>query len=239
MENYMANFQPLNKNKHQALKVKLDPSYSHSAQSHIVPISVFELPQTQAEYPIVFIKDSETGRFHLVALLGLRPQENLFHKKDDWNALYIPQYLSNYPFLLSASPEQPDNFVVGLDLDSDMVSETNGEALFSDNGEQTKYLTQVTENLARANSQLDATQNFIQTMVDKGLLSSQSLTIKPANNEEFNVTGLYSIDEVAFNELNDSDYQELKEKGFLTAIYSCLFSTQRIAKLIHLTDIKN
>lgn len=232
----MANCQPLNKNKHHALKVKLDPSYAHSAQSHIVPISVFELPQVQAEYPIVFIKDAETGRFHLVALLGLRPQQNLYHKKDGWNALYVPQYLTNLPFLLSASPEQPNDFVVGIDLDSATVSETDGEALFNENGEQNEFLKQATENLARANSQIEATQSFINTMVDKGLLSSQSLTIKPKNNEEFNVTGLYSIDEATFKELNDADYKELKDKGLLAAIYSCLFSTQRIAKLVHLTE---
>jgi hypothetical protein len=232
----MANFQPLNKNKHLALKVQLDPSYAHSAQSHIVPVSVFELPQVQAEYPIVFIKDAETGRFHLVALLGLKPQENLFHKVGGWNALYVPQYLTNLPFLLSASTEQPNNFVVGIDLDSPMVSETVGEALFSENGEQTEDLTQATENLVRANSQFEATQNFINTLVDKNLLSSKSLTIKPSNNEEFNVTGLYSIDEDTFKELNDADYKELKDKGLLAAIYSCLFSTQRIEKLVNLIE---
>jgi hypothetical protein len=232
----MANLSPLNKSQHQALKVKVDPSYAHSANSHVTPISVFELPQVQAEYPIVFIKDAETGRFHLVALLGLKPQENLFHKKEGWNALYIPQHLTNFPFVLSSSVEQPNNFVVGIDLDSQMVSESDGEALFTDTGEQTKYLVQVTENLARANSQLNATQLFINTMVDKSLLSSQSLTIKPINGKEFTVTGLYSIDEEAFKDLNDSDYQELKDKGFLAAIYSCLFSTQRIAKLISLSE---
>jgi len=234
----MANFQPLNKNQHQALKIESDPSYAHSAQSHIIPVSVFELPQVQAEYPIAFIKDAETGRFHLVALLGLRPQENLFHKKGGWNSLFIPQYLLNFPFVLSPSADQPDNFVVGINLDSNLVSETKGEALFSNDGEQTPYLTKVTENLLRAHSQLDATQNFIQTMIDKSLLSSQSLTIKPKNNEEFNVTGLYTIDESLFNELNDSDHLEIKNKGFLTAIYSCLFSTQRIAKLVNLTNSK-
>lgn len=234
----MANFQPLNKNQHQALKIESDPSYAHSAQSHIVPVSVFELPQVQAEYPIVFIKDAETGRFHLVALLGLRPQENLYHKKGGWNASYIPQRLLNFPFVLSPSTAQSDNFVVGFNLESDLVSKTNGEALFSDDGEQTSYLTQVTENLLRDHSQQNATQNFIQTMVDKGLLSSQSLSIKPKDDEGFNVTGLYSIDESAFNELSDLDYLELKSKGLITAIYSCLFSTQRIGKLIQLSDKK-
>jgi hypothetical protein len=234
----MANFQPLNKNHHQALKVKLDPSYAHTAKSHIAPISVFELPQVQAEYPIVFIKDAETGRFHLVALLGLRPQENLFHKKGGWHALYIPQQLTNFPFMLSASTEQPNNFVVGIDVESEVISKTDGEELFTQDGEQTKFLKQVTNNLARANSQVEATQNFIKTMVDKNLLSSQSLTVKPKNSEEFNVTGLYSINEETFKALNDLDYKELKDQGLLSAIYSCLFSTQRIAKLVNLTDNK-
>ena len=234
----MANFQPLNKTQHQAIRIKQDPSFAQSVKSHVVSVSVFELPQVQAEYPIAFVKDGDTGRFHLVALLGLKPEENLYHRKDGWNALYIPQHLTHAPFVLSPSPENPDNFVVGIDMDSDLVSEKEGEALFTADGEQTPYLAKRTEYIARANSQVEATQNFIQAMVDNNLLSSQSLTVRPKDREEFNVTGLYSIDETALKELSDSDYLALKNKGLLTPIYSCLFSTQRIAKLIQLMDSK-
>ncbi|MEW6990203.1 SapC family protein [Colwelliaceae bacterium 6441] len=234
----MANFKPINKNQHQTLKVKADPSYAHSAKSHIVPVSVFELPQVQAEYPIVFIKDAETGQFHLVALLGLKPQENLFSSKSGWAADYVPQTLVNYPFVLSSSPEQPNNFVVGIDVDSPTISDNEGESLFEANGEQTPFLTQVTERLAQGNAQIEATQKFIQTMTDKNLLSSQSLTIKPSNGEEFNVTGLYSINEDVFKDLSDSDFLDLKNTGFLTAIYSCFFSRQRISKLVELLNSK-
>ena len=234
----MANFQPINKNEHQALKVKEDPSYVHSANSHIVPVSVFELPQLQAEYPIVFIKDAETGRFHLVALLGLKPQQNLYRKQSGWNAQYIPQALANYPFVLSSTPEQPNNFVVGLDMESSLVSDDQGKALFEANGDQTVYLKQVTERLAQANSQIEATQAFIRTMIDKNLLSSKSLTIHPKDVEEYSVTGLYAINEDAFKELTDADFIDIKNMGFLTAIYSCFFSTQRISKLVQLADEK-
>lgn len=232
----MANFQPLNTNQHQSIKVKTDPSYAHSAKSHIVPVSVFELPQVQAEYPIVFIKDGDTGRFHLVALLGLKPQENLYHKVDGWQALYIPQALANYPFVLSASPEQADNFIVGLDMDSTSIVAEAGESLFGENGEQSEFLKQKTQGLVSANAQLAATQKFVQAMTDNNLLSPQSLTIKPNDADEFNVTGLYTINETAFNELTESDYQALKTQGVIGAIYSCLFSMQRIAKLVQLKN---
>ena len=60
----MPNFQALNSHQHQNLKIKADGKFSHASNSHVVPLSVFELTQAQADYPIVLIKDSQTGHFH-------------------------------------------------------------------------------------------------------------------------------------------------------------------------------
>ena len=235
----MPNYQALNQNQHQGLAVLNDDSYLHSANNNVVPISVFELAQVQAEYPISFIKDAETGRFHLVALLGLKPEQNLFHKDGKWDAKYIPLQLRNHPFALSASPEKPDQQIVIIDVDSPVVIESKtdmankeGQNLFDQNGQSSTFLQQVTEQLSSTMAQVPATQDFIEQLVAKKLLAPKSLTIKADQQEEFNLTGIYAIDEKALAQLPDSEYLELKQKGYIAAIYACLFSTHRVGDLV-------
>lgn len=236
----MPNFQSLNQSQHKDLAVLTDPSYLHSANSHIVPISVFELAQVQAEYPIAFIKDAETGRFHLVAMLGLKPEQNLYHKDGKWNANYVPLQLRNHPFALTAAPETPDQQIVIIDLESPVVidgktdmANKEGRVLFNSDGKSSEFLQQVTEQLSNTMAQVPATQDFIGQLVAKKLLTAKSLTIKDEQQQEFNLTGLYAIDEAALAQLSDNDYLELKQKGYVAAIYACLFSTHRIGDLVN------
>ena len=137
----MSNFQALNNNQHQKLKIKTNANYAHATKSHVVPLSVFELSQAQADYPIVFIKDGQTGQFHLVALVGLEPNENLFFHANGWQAEYIPMQLRAYPLALTSSSESVDKQVVAIDLDASEVNENEGEALFVNDGQQSEFLS--------------------------------------------------------------------------------------------------
>lgn len=226
----MANIQPLDNKKHAHLKVKPDPTVSHSQNNHLVTISVYELVRVQQDYPVAFIKDSETGRFHLLALLGLQPKENLFYSEQGWKADYIPQQLLHYPFTISSSDAQ-DNHMVCVDFDSDKVSEKEGESLFKD-GEPSEYLTHKNEQLGNSISQAGTTRAFIEKLAEAEILAPQSLNIKLANEQEFNLTGLYAVDETKLNELSDEKYSELRKLGYIGPIYACMFAMHNVANLV-------
>ncbi len=231
----MSNFQALNNNQHQKLKIKTDASYAHAAKSHVVPLSIFELSQAQADYPIVFIKDAQTGQFHLVALVGLEPNENLFCHVDAWQAEYIPMQLRGYPLALTASRENADTQIVAIDIDASGVSESEGEPLFINGGQQSEFLDKKVELMSQFGAQMPATHRFIQSLVKNELISPQALTITTNKGKKVNLTGLYIIDEIKVNKLTGETFNSLKNEHFIAPIYACIFSLQRISRLINLT----
>lgn len=231
----MSNFQALHKDQHKKLKINIDQTYAHSANSYAIPVSVFELSQAQADYPIVFIKDSKTGQFHLVALVGLKPNENLFSHPTGWQAEYIPQQLQGYPLALTPSSHNTDKQIVAIDIDSAAVNESDGEILFTDEGEQSEFLTHKIQVMSQVIAQMPATRKFIDQMVKNELISPQSLTVKTNQGKEVNVTGLYIINEEKINNASLEVFNTLKSEHLLVPIYACLFSLQRISRLIKLT----
>ena len=231
----MPNYQALNSQQHQNLKIVLDGSYSHVANSHVVPLSVFELTQAQADYPIVLIKDAQTGQFHLVALVGLKPNENLFNKAGSWQAEYIPMQLQGYPLALTQAAENNDQQIVVIDLDAESVSETQGGELFTGDGQQSTLLADKIELMSKFHAQLSATQHFTKLLVSNELVSPQALTVKTKQGEEVNLTGLYIVDESKLNALPSDKFDGIKKENLLAPIYACIFSLQRISRLISLT----
>src|SRR5688572_32383070 len=59
-----------------------------------------EYEDVQREYPIFFRKESGTGEYQSVVLLGLEKNENLFLNGDRWDAHYIPGVIARGPFLI-------------------------------------------------------------------------------------------------------------------------------------------
>lgn len=231
----MPNYQALNSQQHQNLKIIVDGSYSHAANSHVVPLSVFELTQAQADYPIVLIKDSQTGQFHLVALVGLKPNENLFNKAGSWQAEYIPLQLQGHPLALTQAAENNDKQIVAIDLDAASVSERQGTELFTADGRQSALLADKIDLMSKFNAQVSATQHFTTLLVSNELVSPQALTVKTNQGEEVNLTGLYIVDENKLNALSSDAFDALKKENLLAPIYACIFSLQRISRLISLT----
>jgi len=227
----MANIQPIDNKKHANVKVKQDPSLSHTKNNHLVPVSVFELAKVQQEYPVAFIKDEQTGRFHLVALLGLKPEENLYYNEQGWNASYIPQQLMFYPFSLTENNNN-EQHVLCLNFDSDRVSETQGEPLFNAPGQGSEFLEKINKAIGDSINQFHTTKAFVEKLAELELLAQQSLSIRLKGQDEFNLTGLYVIDENKLNNLSNEKYLELKTLGYMGPIYACMFAMHNVANLV-------
>src|SRR5689334_16161317 len=72
--------------------------------SHALPITFAEMPQVARDYPIVFIKPADGAALRAIALLGLKPGENLFvDARGRWrDDVYRPAYLRRYPFCMAS-----------------------------------------------------------------------------------------------------------------------------------------
>ena len=95
---------------------------------------ISEFMQLQSWYPLFFRRNSDNNSYEPVALLGLKPGQNLFLQHDGWQAGYVPLSMQRQPFLIGFQ-QQFDNGVpqqvpvVCIDLDHPRVSQTQGEAV--------------------------------------------------------------------------------------------------------------
>ena len=231
----MNNFIPLSLEEHRNLKFNKHTDLKHSSELHIAPLSVQEFPIACHEYPIVFVKDSETGQFRAVTLLGIKPKQNLFYKQDGWNADYIPEYLRQYPFLLSINPDNPEQGMLCFDKDCDAFTEDDGEALFNEDGTQSDFTKSIGEFIANYNAKQQATAHFAKELADRSLLTSKNLELNLPDDEKYNLTGIYIIDEAKLQEMADEGVLALSKMGLFVPIYAHLLSLSRINNLMKLS----
>ncbi|MPY21001.1 SapC family protein [Shewanella psychropiezotolerans] len=218
----------LEPNKHSDVKVS-KPNYSQVANQHILPITLHEFSRAATEYPIVFVKNSETGQFQPVVMLGLQPEQNLSVVNGEWIGSYIPNIVKDYPFAVVLNAEQPEKIWIGIKEQSAQVGTEVGEPLFNA-GEETPFFTKRREEIVQHFEQEQATQAILQLIAEKGLFRQQSLTVN-IKGDQRNINGLYMIDEAKLNDLNDDDFLDLKKRGLLGPIYGHLTSLHQVNRL--------
>ncbi|AQS37525.1 SapC [Shewanella psychrophila] len=218
----------LEPNKHSNFKVS-KPNYSQFSNQHILPITLHEFSRAATEYPIVFVKNSETGQFQSVVMLGLQPEQNLSVVNGEWIGSYIPNTVTDYPFAVVLNAEQPDKIWIGIKEQSSQVGTEVGDSLFNA-GEETPFFTRRREEIVQHFEQEQATQAILQLIAEKGLFRQQSLTVN-IKGDQRNINGLYMIDEAKLNDLNDDDFLDLKKRGLLGPIYGHLTSLHQVNRL--------
>ena len=228
---------PLSFEHHNQIKIKHATDYQHAKNQQVVPLIVHEFARASAEMPIVFVKNSETGEFQAVALLGLSPNENLFYSADKWLSPYLPALITHHPFALMPTENDENQLQMVLKEDSHLVSKSTGDTLFDEKGNETEYLTKRKNALGRYFENSHITTAFTQQLNDIALLSKQNLSLD-LNGEKIAIDGVYLVDEKALNALSDKDFLELRQKGFLAPIYSHLSSLHQLSRLAKLKTEK-
>ena len=220
---------PLTKEQHAATKINNHNAFSHISGEHMLPVVVHEFVVAGAEFPIVFVKANEG--FQPVAMLGLAAQQNLFMQGNEWQALYVPRAVRNYPLVLVQDKAESERLLVALDESSERVGQTEGNALFNADGAESEFLTHRKQQMAEYLDMGVITRNFVEKLQSLELIKEQVLTLT-IKGEERRINGIYLIDEPKLNELSDEVFLELRKSGYLTAIYALLMSLQHTQKLV-------
>lgn len=224
---------PVNNEVHANLKVKNEIYVGFVHDQQIVPVVVHEYAPAATNYPIVFVKNSETGQFQSVVLMSLQQGENLFVEEGNWQGTHVPGVVQNYPFKLLATDEERSQLVLALDHDSDLVGEDEGEALFDDEQKETPYMELRKNSVIQYFESGHVTENFIAQIIEFDLLVPRSMTVK-VDGKETNLDGMYFIDEQKLNALSDEDFGTLRKRGFLSLVYAHLVSLHQMQNLIRL-----
>ena len=225
------NIVAIDKSSHRDIKISQDKTFAKAKQQNFTLLQAHEFFVAASYYPIVFIKDIETGELHPIALFGLQENENLFFDETGWKG-YTPAALRAHPFTLA--PKSHGSLLsLCIDTNSPLVSSEAGESLFDHKGEETAYLTQVKEFMSTLISQTPATEAFTQHLLNKNLLQPFSFSVSAEENGQkpYSVSGIYAIDDRTLNSLPDIEFQELHKRGYLPAIYAHLISLNLMSVL--------
>lgn len=221
----------LDRHKHRKLRVKPSNSYAFARGANSLFVAVGEFVEAIKEYPIVFTR-SPNGKFVPLVMLGLRQRENLFVGDDNqWRATYVPAFVRRYPFVLAQITGQQG---MGLCIDEAYAgfNETEGEALFDEKGENTKFLNGAMEFLTRFQQEFARTEQFCDRLDKAGLFKEMNAKADLSDGRSFTVSGLYVVDEQKLRALPDADVLSMFRSGELNLIALHMASLTNMQKLV-------
>lgn len=192
-----------------------------------------EFRNLQAHYPIVFIRNPETGEACGAALLGLTRDENLFLSQSGWDNDYIPMALEMQPFLIGfdEKPGETRQSVIHVDMDSPRICD-HGEPVFLPMGGKTPYLEHIAGVLDMTHSGYEYNPEFIAALDQYELLEPFALDIELADGSSNRLAGFHTINEEKLYALGGEALGDLNEKQFLQAIFMAVASLSNFTDLI-------
>jgi len=236
----MAHHDILDNKNHKDLKVitHFDNDFSENINSAL--IFPTEIKAAQRDYPILFVKNPETGQFQSVVLLGLVTGENLYID-NGWQASYIPAMIAKGPFTIGFEEKEQNGEkvkqpIVAIDMDNARVNKDSGESIFLDDGQASPYLQQVNHSLKTLHEGSQHSQQMFEAFLKNDLIEPIALNVELNNGEKISLQGNYTINEEKLSQLSGGALNELHSSGLLRVAYFITGSLDNIQRLV---DIKN
>jgi len=224
----MVNPVTLDSRTHRNLRVSRYTS-PQTAQVDAVSVIPREFQRLVAHYPIFFTKSAESGRFEPVALLGFQKKENLFFVEGRWDVAYVPLQFQRQPF--SLLPGQ-GCFDIAIDMSSPQVQIEEGERLFQDDGQPSKYMRNITSMLSALVSGAAEGYAFTAKLAELNLLEPVKINIEFVNQSEASLGGLYWISAAVLKVLPAAQLAELRDREFLEWLYFQMASVAHVSGLV-------
>jgi hypothetical protein len=220
----------LDREQHRRRRVRPGSSFAFARQANSLYLAGAEFNEACKEYAIVFTR-AQNGKVIPVVVLGLRSQENLFlDAQGRWQARYVPAYVRRYPFVLAQLPGQ--DMAVCIDEAYPGLGETEGEALFDEQGQETPFLKNALEFLTQYQRDYQRTEAFCQRLQEAGLLTEMNAQAKLADGRSFTVNGLLVVDEKKLRALPDASVLALFRSGELHLVAMHLVSLSNLQNLV-------
>lgn len=215
--------------------VRLVPGLDLAAPflTHHAEIGLDEVADAAVDYPLLFMKDRDTGRLRLVALFGLAPGQNCYVVDDMWQAIYLPLKIAVMPFSLTG-PER----ILCIDEAHPRVTTDEGDALFSDDLSETETMANVRVLLDRFKQGCEAADRFIEVLLDLKLVQPITITAHfVAGDAAEDVQGLYTVDPRILDRLEPAALLNLHGEGWLTPLYAIAQSLNQLNRIKQLHNV--
>jgi hypothetical protein len=225
----------LSRSEHQELRIRADRVEVYAARQHLIPIVVGEFRKAATQYPIVFAKHPDTGRFAPYVLSGLGVEENLFWSGTELDVAYVPLNVRRQPFYVGID-DAPAANVLCIDLDHPCLDSSGTRTIVNADGSDSAYLKEILAILGELVAGKTATEQFIAAVLSLDLLAPIMLDIVLDDGTPLQVQGLYGLDEEKFRQLEPERIASLWQEGHLDLLYAVIIASGQIFKLIRLKN---
>jgi hypothetical protein len=230
----------LDSNVHRNVRVRagVSPEFGDGVMACITVPGEFR--RVQNEFPILFQRDLDRGRFSALALFGFENGENLFLEDGQWLARYRPLALSIQPFLVGRSAAREET-EVHIDLDHPRIAGAGDEGVraFDDDGQPTKYLEAVMTGLDELDQGYREIGDFFAALQRYELLEPFALDVELRDGSKNRLVGYHLIDEDKLRGLEPSALAELHSVGYLMPIFMAVASLSNISSLVARKNRRN
>jgi hypothetical protein len=232
----VVNLVVLSSQTHRNVRIAATLSSSGDAAVNAVSVIPREFARLLAHYPIFFTKSQETGQFEPAALLGFEHHENLFLMDGRWDAAYVPLQIQRQPFSLiprhGGAEGKEAALDVALDLDSPHIQTQEGERLFLNDGQPSKFLQSITSMLSALVSGSTEAYAFTGRLAELNLIEPVRIDIEFVNGSETKLQGLYWIAAAGLKALPAAQLAELRDREFLEWMYFQMASLAHLSALV-------
>ena len=211
------------------------PDWSVASELNAMFVASVEFGDTCVEYPIVFVDagNDPQGRRQVapVAVFGLREKENLYLEPGGtWRASYLPALLQAYPFGIARVDDE--RVAVVIDEAWTGWSQSEGTALFGDDGQPGEHLQAVRDQLERIEAEVQRTRLFGEALVQADLLTEMRFDATLPDGKTLTVDGFLAVDEKKFAALGDDKVLEFHRNGVLGLIHAHQISMRHMRRLV-------
>jgi hypothetical protein len=202
--------------------------YSFSQAINSVPLTTIEFPAAAAEYSIVFA--GQSGALMPVAILGVRPAQNLFVTADGkWDAKYVPAFVRRYPFVF-ASADQGKSFTLCIDeAFAGFNREGRGKPLFNGDKKASPYTENVLKFVKGYQVEFQRTQEFCRLLEQLDLLQPMQAQIQAKEGDRMSLGGFQAVDRAKLKALPPAKLAELARSDALESIFLHLQSMRNFS----------
>ncbi len=225
----------LDREQHKGLKLKplLDWNVANKLNSMFV--AAVEFGDVCREYPIVFVRagqdDQGKQQTAPVAVFGLSNDENLYIQGTAWRAEYMPALLRMYPFGIARV--DTERYALCVDTSSPALSQTEGQALFNEQGQPTEYLDGIHKQLQQIETEVQRTRHLCDLLQEKDLLRDMRFDADLPDGQKLSVDGFLTVDEKRLNDLSDADVLALHRNGVMGLIHAHQVSLPLMRRLVN------
>lgn len=197
-------------------------------------VAATEFGDTAREFPIVFVRagtdDDGKPAIAPIAVFGLAPNQNLFVDAGQWRGMYMPALLRLYPFCIGRL--DAERFAICFDSSWSGLGGTDGERLFTTEGEPTAFLKEVQQQLETLEGQIQRTRLLCRRLLELDLFREMRFDATLPDGAKVAVDGFLTVDDTKLNAIGDEIVVELHRSGALGMVHAHYVSLGGMRKLL-------